>query len=351
MKTETIRKYAYITVTALGICTVGYLFLRYVFIYVCPFLLGFAISASAKRPAVFLSQKTKISEIVFNVFLSVLFSFGVMAGLGALVYRGCADGVSFLTSLSENGAIDRAVSALSERFSTLFSNLKLDVDVKTSVTTAGRELITASASKLATFLTGAVGAIPKILLFAFITGISAVYFAIDGKSIGEKITSVCPEKITHTLCRIKDGVFGAVFKYLRVYSLLAVITFGLMSLGFVILKIDYALLIAVIVALLDALPVIGVGTVLVPWAIYEFAVGNVPLGIGLLILYGINEILRQIIEPRLIGKSLGIHPLLSLFLIYIGYALFGILGLFLLPVLAATVEACLKLRKTTPKIT
>ena len=91
-------------------------------------------------------------------------------------------------------------------------------------------------------------------------------------------------------------------------------------------------------ALLDALPLIGVGTLLVPWSIYQFIFGDVRVGVGLLVLFGVHEILRQITEPKIIGKSLGIHPVLSLILLYVGYSIFGFFGLLLIPIAAVVVN-------------
>ena len=112
------------------------------------------------------------------------------------------------------------------------------------------------------------------------------------------------------------------------------ITFIIMLFGFLVLGVKYAVLFAFIVALLDALPLIGVGTVLVPWSIYQIIFGNVRLGIALIILFVIHQIIRQFTEPKIVGKNLGIHPVLSLILLYSGYVLFGILGLVLIPLLS-----------------
>jgi predicted PurR-regulated permease PerM len=119
------------------------------------------------------------------------------------------------------------------------------------------------------------------------------------------------------------------------------LTFSIMLFGFVILGVRYSLLIAVIVALLDVLPVIGVGTVLVPWSVWCLLVGDVRLGVGLIILFATNEIIRQFAEPKIIGKHLGIHPLVTLILLYVGYSLMGLFGLFLLPVVTVIVNAAL----------
>jgi predicted PurR-regulated permease PerM len=99
---------------------------------------------------------------------------------------------------------------------------------------------------------------------------------------------------------------------------------------------------AFFVAILDILPVIGVGTVLIPWSIIAFLMSDTSLGIGLIVLFLVNAVIRQLIEPKILGKSLDLHPLLTLMLIYVGFSLFGIWGLILLPLLAVSILFGLK---------
>jgi predicted PurR-regulated permease PerM len=124
------------------------------------------------------------------------------------------------------------------------------------------------------------------------------------------------------------------------------LTFSVMLLGFVILGVRYSLLIAVTVAFLDVLPVLGVGTVLVPWSVWSFITGEVRLGVGLVILFVVNEIIRQFAEPKIIGRSFGLHPLVTLILIYVGYSLMGFFGLFLLPLAIIIINAVIVKNKS-----
>ena len=116
-----------------------------------------------------------------------------------------------------------------------------------------------------------------------------------------------------------------------------VITFAVILIGLMLMRIRYALLMAFIISLLDALPVIGIGIILVPWGIWSLITGEMGIGIGLLILYAVSAIVRQIAEPRIVGKSLGIHPLVTILLMYVGYTLFGLAGLIFLPVASALI--------------
>ena len=119
------------------------------------------------------------------------------------------------------------------------------------------------------------------------------------------------------------------------------LTFGELLIGFLILGVDYAFLLALIIAVLDMLPVLGVGTVLIPWALVALLQKNFYLGFGLVILYLVMLVLRQIAEPKLLGKSLGLHPLLTLFASYAGFRLFGFLGMLAGPVVATLIKNAL----------
>ena len=107
--------------------------------------------------------------------------------------------------------------------------------------------------------------------------------------------------------------------------------------GLFILGIKAPFLSALIIAFLDILPVIGVGTVLIPWSIVAFAGGEGVLGTGLIALFLINTVIRELAEPKILGKNLGIHPIVSLILIYAGYALFGFTGLIITPIIAGII--------------
>ena len=127
-------------------------------------------------------------------------------------------------------------------------------------------------------------------------------------------------------------------KYLRSYLIIMGITFVIMLAGLLMLRINNAVLLAVIIAILDLLPIIGVGTVLVPWSIVELLLGNTGMGIGLIVLLVIHELVRQFAEPKIIGKNLGVHPLVSLLLLYVGYSVLGFVGILFVPLIAVVLN-------------
>jgi sporulation integral membrane protein YtvI len=143
--------------------------------------------------------------------------------------------------------------------------------------------------------------------------------------LGERL-----QPLLESLRRIKTAVLG----WLQAQVKLMTVTWAVMSVGFLILRIPYGLLWAAAVALVDAFPVLGTGTVLVPWSLICFLQGDSARGIGLLGIYGAAALIRSALEPKLVGKHLGLDPLVTLFALYAGYKLWGLMGMLLAPLLA-----------------
>lgn len=148
----------------------------------------------------------------------------------------------------------------------------------------------------------------------------------------EKVKRKLPQLDAYpALSRLKKGVGG----WLKAQLKLATLTGGILLVGFWALKIPHAPMWAVMVALVDAVPILGTGTVLLPWALISFLQKQTLRGIGLLCIYGAALLTRTVLEPRLVGKQLGLDPLLTLMTLYLGYRFWGILGMLLAPILAS----------------
>ena len=180
--------------------------------------------------------------------------------------------------------------------------------------------------------------IPKIFVFSVITFISTVYFAFGLEGINSTVERILPEKIFAVLVRIKNGFISVGIKYIRSYTFIMLITFAIMLVGFLILRVAHAPLVALLVALLDLLPVIGVGTVLIPWSIISFVQGNTTIGIALIILTIFETVIRQLIEPKIIGRSVDLHPIVMLFSVYAGSKLLGVWGILGGPAVAVAIK-------------
>jgi len=178
------------------------------------------------------------------------------------------------------------------------------------------------------------GSVPSFLVKFIITIVASFFFVSDYYAITSFLARQLPQKARDMLFKVKEKGVDVIFKFGRAYAILLSITFVELLIGFSLLRVDYALLIALLTAIVDILPVLGTGTVLIPWAAAMLILGNFPLGIGLLILYAIITVVRQMLEPRVVGKQIGLYPLVTLVCMFVGTYLFGFVGLFGLPIIA-----------------
>ena len=134
-------------------------------------------------------------------------------------------------------------------------------------------------------------------------------------------------------------------QFLKSYLVLFLITFAGLFLGFTLLRESYAFLFALVTALVDSLPIFGMGIILFPLAVFRFMTGELSYGIGLCMMYLILTVLRQVLEPKILGAGLGVHPLLMLFSMYLGLQWFGVGGMLIAPFLTVTVKNLMEIRK------
>jgi sporulation integral membrane protein YtvI len=177
-------------------------------------------------------------------------------------------------------------------------------------------------------------ALPSIFLVSLITVVSCFYFAVDIDIVNTGVKKVIPQNVLEHLRRLKNKLAVGLKKYLKAYCILFVMTFFELIIGFAILGVDYAFVLALLISFIDFLPVFGAGAILAPWGLILLLMKNYFLGIGIIVMFVIMTIVRQIVEPKIVGKNLGVHPILTLITIYIGYELFGIFGMVFLPIVA-----------------
>ena len=157
--------------------------------------------------------------------------------------------------------------------------------------------------------------------------LSAYFFAAGRNDLSSKLKKYIPESITNYWILIFDNfkaAFGGYFK--AQFKIMLVITL-ILFIGFEILKVGYSFLFALGIAFLDVLPVFGTGAVLWPWAIIDVLTGNYIRAVGLVIIYLICQVIKQILQPKMVGDSIGLHPLATLFFMFVGYRFYGVFGM------------------------
>lgn len=346
---------AAITVTVSGVIVALYLLGRYALALFCPFLIAFLLALLTRPAVIWLSKRTKCPRKLLAAMLTLL----TLVTLGALVYALCSRLLTELQKLfvfliedsaEPNGQIARFIGVVKGFFQRIPFVEKLQKADFLQYFVGDTEAFVAEQlqtviSRFSERVTGALGAIlrslPSLLLFLLVTVISCFYFAIEFEAVCRALTRLVPHRFADRVPTLRARATEAAQRYFRAYFLLFLLTFAQLTVGLIILRVDYVFLIAFLTAVLDILPVLGVGTVLVPFALFSFAMGNIYRGVGLLILYGVMTVVRQIAEPHLVGKSLGLHPILMLVSFYAGFKLFGVAGVFLGPALALLIKAFL----------
>jgi len=172
--------------------------------------------------------------------------------------------------------------------------------------------------------------------------ISCIYFSADLQKINEFLYKIMPSPLKKFTANIKRRFCGVLAKYVKAHLIIMLITFLMVYVGLVLIGYKFAAVLAVVIAILDFLPAIGIGTVLVPWALILFITGESVKAIKLLVLFGVCETVNQILRPKIIGSQLGIHPLATLIGLYVGLKFFGIVGMFLSPLLVICVKFLLE---------
>lgn len=337
MNKENLKTYAALAVVLCAGAFALFLFFKYVFVWLLPFLLAWAIAFAVRRPAKFISAHTPLPEKMLRAVLAVLLLVSVGAVGGVLVWQAIDAVWRFLSDLGESETIKDFFSAITDPGIGLLGGINMPPELSASIDSAFDSAISSVLSSVGSAITRYAGTVPRIFVFFVITFISSIYFSYGLEGINSAVKAILPSGAYKLLSRLKRGFITVGIKYIRSYALIMLITFVIMLVGFLLLGVAHAPLVAIAVAILDLLPVIGVGTLLLPWSIFSFITGNTALGIGLAVLFAVNEAVRQFAEPKIVGKNIGVHPLLTLFLIYVGFGLFGFFGMLFAPILAAVV--------------
>lgn len=336
---------AAVTVTVAGAAVALYLLCRYVMALFLPFLIA-SLLALLTRPAVVrLARRTgwgtKKSSVPVTLFALTLFFLFCVFFAGRV-----ASELQRLTAtlLADSNDPQSTAYRLFETIRAWLSRLPRQDggaigDPGGIVGEGWRALLTRAAGALSEGALSFLRSLPSFLLFLLVTLISAFYVAVRYEEIGALALRLMPASWREKWPAVEDRVGHAFRRYLRVYFILFCLTFGELWVGFLVLRVRYALLLAFLTAVLDILPVLGVGTVLIPFSAAMFLSGRVPVGVGLLVLYLVITVVRQAAEPHLLGKSFGLDPLLMLTAFYAGIRLFGFAGIVIGPLAALLLKS------------
>ncbi|MVP00914.1 sporulation integral membrane protein YtvI [Paenibacillus lutrae] len=218
------------------------------------------------------------------------------------------------------------------------NNLDLSTNLS-SVTGTVADFSSNAVKAIVNSLISIVQSLPNIATVAIIVLLATFFISKDWYLIVMRYTAIIPETARKAVRLISGDLHKALFGFLKAQLILVSLTALAVIIGLLILRVDYAITIGLLIGLCDLMPYLGTGAVMVPWIIYAFFSGNVYLGIGLSVLYGLIVIVRQIMEPKVLASSVGLDPLAALIALFVGLKLFGFIGLILGPVLMVVMTA------------
>lgn len=347
LKAEMIAKKILILVVLAGAALLLFLFTPKLLSLFLPFVVAYVISLIAS-PLTHVFEKIKLPAAL-SAIISILVVAAALFGVSALVINKI---VTEVYDFSLN------IPSIYQSVLNTFSDLKIAaIDIfnllpgdAAAYVTGALEGLQDSFSLFSSTVVEAISSatismvrhIPGILI-SIVFSILASYFLIrDKKKVKSSLAKLLGESITASLRDVKAYLSEAVFAYIKAQSILMSVTFVEVFIGLSVLNVKYSFLFALVIAIVDAIPVFGTGTILLPWAIYHLITGNFKSAIGLLIIYAVCLVVRQFLEPKVLSSQIGMHPLLTLFSMYTGYRFIGIFGMILGPVVALVAKNFIK---------
>lgn len=302
-------------------------------IFFMPFVIGWLISSIAAPLVNMLEKKVKIVRKLGSALIII----GVLAGIVLIIYLLAStlrkeietliwdmpsmyrDLEAGLREIGEGmqGLHRSLPDGIAEAFDEVLANL--DKQVGNIVGNISTPTVTAAGNFAKK--------IPSMMVAVIVTFISAYFFIADREEVLRQAKRITPEPIVRRMTMVCDNLKYAVGGYFKAQFKIMAVVFALLAVGFMIMGLHFTFLLAILIAFLDFLPFFGTGTALLPWAAYKFLVGNYKMAVGLLVLYGVTQLVRQLIQPKLVGDSIGMNPLLTLVFLYIGYKAGGIFGM------------------------
>ena len=337
-----------------------YLFFRYAFGVCFPFIIAIFIAVLLQKPVNAIMKKTKgkgrgiVSALLAVVCFVIVGS--VAVALLLKLFNEFKGFISYLLMRMENADlfISQVQGWINTKLTVIPENIRTGLSEYVSET-LGNLLGTAEQSAELTvqtkqsidwsWLASPIGAvwgtakqIPMVAVGILVAIVSCCFMTADYATVKKLVIRIAGEKNSVKLIAAKRILFSTLGKLAKAYLLLILITFTEMMLGLGLLKITglydggYIFIISLITAIVDILPVLGTGTILIPWGIWSLLTGKIGFGIGIIVLYVIITVIRQTIEPKLVASQLGLPAFVTIIAMYLGTQLFGFIGLFLLPV-------------------
>ena len=323
-------------VIAVGV--IYYVLVRYVLYALMPFTIALLVTIILKRPVDHTAKLLHIPRRGVAFLLVVLFYGLIAALLTHAVIQLIVALVGWFGSLTTIYAENIEPALL--RVMDWYENLVASIDPAhaAQAESIGNNILGSLASWVASLSRSLVGyaqrlalGTPKFFISLIFCIVSTVFLSMDYPNITYFFLGQFPEKSQQTILEAKNYLLKTIGGMLKSYGLIMFITFCELNIGLRIIGIEDATVLSLIIAIFDILPALGTGGIMIPWVVIELVQGNVMLGVKLLLLYAVITVVRNILEPKIVGESIGLHPVLLLISIYVGGTILGPMGIVIMP--------------------
>ena len=306
-----------------------------VLVFFMPFVIGWLIACVANPLVRFFEDKFLIRRKAGSAVVIIAVIALVILAAYLAVSKLISESIGFLNMLPDLwNTMESDFREIGKNLDVMYSRLPQNMQM--SIEDLGQQMdeyVADLVKRLGTPTVNAVGNfaknIPGFVINVIMCLLSSYFFVAEKDYVAQVWNRYMPGAVKHKAAIIMDSLKTAVGGYFKAQFKIECLIFVFLLTGFLILKIPYALLIAFLIAVLDFLPFFGAGAVMVPWAVFKFLSADYKMAIWLLIIWGVGQLVRQIIQPKLVGDSVGVAPLPTLFLLFIGYKCAGVIGIIL----------------------
>ncbi len=312
-----------------------------------PFVIGWFIAFIANPLVCWLEKRLKIVKKLGSAIIII----AVLAGVVSALYFGISKLADEVGSLITNfpqmySELEKGMKDIGESFQGVFRLLPEGIQTGWNAVVANLDNTMGNLiGKISEPTVEAAGnlakSIPSILVSTIVTIVAAYFFIAERDEVIVWFKKITPKPIQQRMTLVIDNLKYAVGGYFKAQFKIMIVVGVILFIGFEIMQVNYSALLAILIAFLDFLPVFGTGTAIWPWAVYKVLSGDYKMTIMLLVLYGVTQLVRQLIQPKLVGDSVGLNPLVTLLLIYIGYRIGGVIWMILaVPVGMVLINMC-----------
>lgn len=309
-------------------------------VFYMPFLVAFIISLMIEPLIKKIMKKAKLSRRTSSIIIFIIVSSIILGGLIWGIITLFSEASNLLQGI--NDYFDKAYNLFQNFLNEFdFNKIKISNEVLGVIQNSTGGLLNTVSVWVKNVLNGLINvvtSIPIISIYFVITVMALYFICVDKIYILDQIEHHVPELWVKKVGKHMKDLIKTLGGYLKAEATLVLVSFlisliGLYILHFVGFDIEYPLLMAIFIGFVDALPILGSGTVMVPWAIIAGLNGDLNLGIAIIVLLIIMSVARQFLEPRLVSKNIGVHPLFTLIAMYTGFKFLGVLGMLLGPII------------------